>query len=70
VLSSEGLAPIWLYAGVADMRKSFDGFVTSTAAKVATRPGRPLPGRDSHPLEHSALSRHTRGATLRRFVLL
>jgi len=27
VLSGEGLVPIWLYAGVADMRKSFDGLM-------------------------------------------
>ena len=29
----------------------FDHFVPSTTAGRATRPGRPLPGRDSHPLE-------------------
>ena len=34
------------------------GFVAS-AAEVATQPGRPLPGRDLHPLEYSALTRHT-----------
>ena len=41
-----------------------DGFVTSTAAEVATRSGRPLPGRDLHPLEHSHLSRRTWAATV------
>ncbi len=29
----------------------FDRFVASTASGIATRPGRPLPGRDFHPLE-------------------
>ena len=30
---------------------TFDGFAASAAAGMATRPGRPLPGRDLHPLE-------------------
>lgn len=31
-----------------------DDFVTSVAAGMATRPERPLPGRDLHPLENYA----------------
>jgi len=30
---------------------SFERFVTSTSVRIATRPGRPLPGQDSHLLE-------------------
>ena len=37
----------------------FDRFVTSTIAGIATRPGRPLPGRDLHPLEQQTFARHT-----------
>jgi len=37
----------------------FSRFVASTTAGIATRPGRPLPGRDSHPLERRTFARHT-----------
>ncbi len=37
----------------------FDHFVTSIAAGIATRPGRPLPGQDFHLFEQRTLSRHT-----------
>jgi len=33
------------------LTRTFDGFVASAPAGIATRPGRPLPGRDLHPLE-------------------
>ena len=37
----------------------FDYFVTSIAAGIATRLGRPLPGQDFHLLEQRAFARHT-----------
>jgi len=37
----------------------FGRFVASATAGIATRPGRPLPGRDFHPLEQRTFSRHT-----------
>ncbi len=37
----------------------FDHFVTSMAAGIATRSGRPLPGQDLHLLEQRAFARHT-----------
>ena len=37
----------------------FDHFVTSMAAGIAARPGRPLPGQDLHLLEQRAFARHT-----------
>jgi hypothetical protein len=40
-----------------------DGLVTSAAAGIASRPERPLPGRDLHPLEHSTFARRTWAAT-------
>ncbi len=40
-----------------------DGFVTSAAAGIVSRPERPLPGRDLHPLEHSTLARRTWATT-------
>ena len=38
-------------------------YVASTAAGIATRPGRPLPGRDFHPLDQRTLSRRTSTTT-------
>ncbi len=35
-----------------------DHFVTSMAAGIATRPGRPLPGQDFHLLEHRTFTAH------------
>jgi hypothetical protein len=37
----------------------FDYIVTSIAAGIATRPGRPLPGQDLHLLEQRTFARHT-----------
>ena len=38
---------------------SFNRFVTSSVVRIATRPGRPLPGRDLHPLDYRAFPRRT-----------
>ncbi len=43
----------------------FSRFVASTTAGIATRLGRPLPGRDFHPLEQRVFARHTWTATPR-----
>ena len=40
-----------------------DSFTTSTAAGIASRSQRPLPGRDLHSLEHFAFARRTWVAT-------
>ena len=44
----------------------FDYFVTSMAAGIATRPGRPVPGQDFHLLEQRAFARHTWTTTVDR----
>jgi hypothetical protein len=43
---------------------SSERFVTSTSVGIATRPGRPLPGQDFHPLEQQTFSRRTWTTTL------
>jgi hypothetical protein len=45
--------------------EGFDGFVTSTAAPIATGWSDPVAGRDSHPLKIRAFSRRTAGFVLR-----
>ena len=42
----------------ASFRPGFDHFVTSMAAGIATRPGRPLPGQDLRLLEQQTLTAH------------
>ncbi len=46
----------------------FDRFVASTAAGIATRSGRPLPGQDSHLLEQLTFARRTWTSTPTRIL--
>jgi hypothetical protein len=48
--------------------EGFDGFVTSTAAPIATGWSDPVAGRDSHPLKIRAFSRRTAGWYLGVFL--
>src|SRR5262249_60960262 len=48
--------------------EGFDGFVTSTAAPIATGWSDQLSGRESHPLEIRALARRTAPHTPRRVI--